>query len=85
VSVRHASGDVEIHLSRDDGTVVFAVLDDGAGIDPADAERIFEPGVSEAGSAGLGLPLARRLARAAGGDVVAVPQHGGRLELRLPT
>ena len=84
-AVRHAAGDVEIHLSRDDGTVVFAVLDDGAGIDPADAERIFEPGVSEAGSAGLGLPLARRLARAAGGDVVAVPQHGGRLELRLPT
>lgn len=84
-AVRHAAADVEIHLSRDNGTVVFAVLDDGAGIAAADAERIFEPGVSEAGSAGLGLPLARRLARAAGGDVVAIPQRGGRLELRLPT
>jgi two-component system OmpR family sensor kinase len=82
---RHAAHDVEIRLSRDNGHVVIAVLDDGAGIDPGDAERIFEPGFSDAGSAGLGLPLARRLARTAGGDVVAVPQRGGRFELRLPT
>ncbi len=81
---RHAANDVEIRVSRDNGHVVIAVLDDGAGIAPGDAERIFEPGVSEAGSAGLGLPLARRLARAAGGDVVAIPQRGGRIELRLP-
>jgi signal transduction histidine kinase len=84
-AARHAAHDVEIRLSRDNGHVVIAVLDDGAGIAPGDAERIFEPGVSAAGSAGLGLPLARRLARAAGGDVVAIPQHGGRVELRLPT
>ena len=82
-AARHASR-IEIELSRDDGDVVIAVLDDGAGIAPGDAERIFEPGVSDAGSAGLGLPLARRLARAAGGDVVAIPQAGGRFELRLP-
>jgi two-component system, OmpR family, sensor kinase len=63
---------------------VIAVTDDGAGIAADDIERIFEPGVSDTGGAGLGLPLARRLARAAGGDVVAVPQMGGRVELRLP-
>ena len=56
---------------------MIAVIDDGAGIAAGDAERIFEPGFSGAGGAGLGLPLARRLARAAGGDVVAVPQRGG--------
>jgi signal transduction histidine kinase len=83
-AARHASHDVEVRLQRDNGDVIIAVLDDGAGISPDDAERIFEAGVSAAGSAGLGLPLARRLARAAGGDVVAVPQHGGRFELRLP-
>jgi signal transduction histidine kinase len=83
-AVRHAAGAVEVDVARHDGQVVIAVRDDGAGIAPADAERIFEPGVSDAGGAGLGLPLARRLARSAGGDVVAVPQDGGRVELRLP-
>jgi len=79
-----AGGTVELTLRTADGQAVFAVQDTGIGIAPADAERIFEPGVSDAGSAGLGLPLARRLARAAGGDVVAIPQRGGRVELRLP-
>jgi signal transduction histidine kinase len=82
-AARHGSR-IDIELSLDNGAVVIAVLDDGAGISPGDAERIFEPGVSGAGTAGLGLPLARRLARAAGGDVVAIPQQGGRFELRLP-
>jgi signal transduction histidine kinase len=83
-AVRHAAGRVEISVARENGRVVIAVADDGAGIAAEDAERIFEPGFSGAGGAGLGLPLARRLARSAGGDVVAVPQRGGRLELRLP-
>jgi two-component system OmpR family sensor kinase len=83
-AVRHASREVEVSLVRENGNIVIAVADDGAGIAAGDAERIFEPGVSDAGGAGLGLPLARRLARAAGGDVVAIPQHGGRIELRLP-
>jgi two-component system, OmpR family, sensor kinase len=84
-AVRHAARDVEVSISRTDGSVLIAVDDDGPGIGAADAERIFEPGVSAAGGAGLGLPLARRLARAAGGDVIAIPQRGGRVELRLPT
>jgi signal transduction histidine kinase len=83
-AVRHAAAAVEISVARENGGVVIAVSDDGAGIGAEEAERIFEPGVSGAGGAGLGLPLARRLARAAGGDVVAVPQRGGRVELRLP-
>ena len=83
-AVRHAAQAVGIDVARADGTVVIAVTDDGAGIAAGDAERIFEPGVSDAGGAGLGLALARRLARSAGGDVIAVPQRGGRVELRLP-
>jgi two-component system OmpR family sensor kinase len=83
-AVRHAEHEVQVTLDREDGHVVIAIGDDGAGIAADDAERIFEPGVSGAGGAGLGLPLSRRLARAAGGDVVAVPQAGGRFELRLP-
>jgi signal transduction histidine kinase len=43
---------------------------------------VFEPGVrgsaaNGAGGAGLGLTLARRLARVAGGDVVAEAADGG--------
>jgi signal transduction histidine kinase len=45
---------------------------------------VFAPGVSSSGGAGLGLPLARRLARSCGGDVVAAPGDGGTFELRLP-
>ncbi len=52
------------------------------------ATRVFEPGVQgDAGSddgAGLGLALARRLARACGGDVVLGTGPGGCFVLELP-
>jgi signal transduction histidine kinase len=68
--------------------VRVAVRDDGPGLDPALGERAFEPGVrgpDEGGDgAGLGLPLARRLARSCGGDVVAGPGPGGCFVLELP-
>ncbi len=44
------------------------VVDQGPGVAGRDRDRIFDPGVSQ-GSSGLGLPLARRIARSAGGDV----------------
>jgi len=47
-----------------------------------------EPGVrgsSEGDGAGLGLALARRLARSVRGDVEAAPGEGGRFLVRLPT
>jgi two-component system OmpR family sensor kinase len=83
-AVRHAAERVDVWLGQQDGHVVIAVMDDGPGIPSGQLERIFEPGVSVGGGAGLGLPLARRLARSAGGDVVAVGQAGGRVDLRLP-
>jgi signal transduction histidine kinase len=84
-AIHHALGRVEIRVGALDGEVRIAVRDDGRGILPRDAERIFEPGVSAAGGAGLGLSLARRLARSSGGDVVAIPdERGGRFELRVP-
>ncbi len=84
-AVHHARGAVAVSLARDDGHVIVAVGDDGPGLDPETVERIFEPGVSETGGAGLGLPLARRLARACGGEVAArADAAGGRFELRLP-
>jgi signal transduction histidine kinase len=83
--VRHAASRVEIGLSRRDGEVTISVADDGSGLTADRAEDVFAPGVSSTGGAGLGLPLARRLARSCGGDVLAAPAAAGtRFELRLP-
>lgn len=73
--------------------VLLAVEDDGPGVPPAERERVFERMVrldearSGAGGSGLGLPIARGIARAHGGDLVcgdAVRGSGARFELRLP-
>ena len=85
---RHARERVRIELSARGDRVEIAVRDDGPGLDPELGERAFEPGVQGPAStgegAGLGLPLARRLARSCGGDVIARPGPGGCFVLRLP-
>jgi signal transduction histidine kinase len=84
-ALRHARSAVQVVVLKEDGQVHIAVGDDGPGVAEESAEAIFEPGASTVGGAGLGLPLARRLARACGGELVLVPGNGGgRLELRLP-
>lgn len=89
---RHGRSSVTIGVARTNGAVEFVVEDDGPGVADADRERIFEPGFSgddgerRAGAAGLGLPLARRLARAAGGEVLSLDHGGGgRFIARLPS
>jgi signal transduction histidine kinase len=93
---RHGRGEVRVGVTAENGDVTVTVADDGPGVPETDRERIFEPGVRvadgegdrgarPAGGAGLGLPLARRLARAAGGDVHAEPGLGGRFTIRLPS
>jgi signal transduction histidine kinase len=84
---RYAHSRVRIELSADGGHVRAAVRDDGPGVDPQLGERIFEPGVrggKDSGGAGLGLPLARRLARSCGGDVLLGDGPGGCVVLVLP-
>ena len=84
-AVRHAAAHVGVTLSRANGHVEIAVRDDGAGLAGADPDALFEPGRSGVGGAGLGLPLARRVARACGGDVTADGSAaGGLFVLRLP-
>lgn len=57
------------------GRVALLVRDDGPGVDPALVGRLFEPGTTIGGS-GLGLALARRVARSAGGDVALLTSAG---------
>ncbi len=78
--IRHAGGDVEV-----------GVRDDGPGIAEHDRERIFDRLVrldesrTTAGGVGLGLPIARGIARAHGGDVLCVRRDvGASFVLRLP-
>ena len=84
-ALRHAHAAVSLGVSREHSKIIFDIRDDGAGPGAIDAERLFEPGASTVGSAGLGLALARRLARSCGGEVtVDLSAAGGRFILRLP-
>jgi signal transduction histidine kinase len=65
--------------------VIFAVSDSGAGIAPENHDRIFEPfwrvdpmSARVRESTGLGLSVARQLARLLGGDVVVIDSALGR-------
>jgi signal transduction histidine kinase len=74
-----AGGTVEVEAEpAPDGGARVRVLDRGRGIEPALAAAVFSPGVtSKAGGSGLGLTIARALARQQGGDVELAPRSGG--------
>jgi two-component system OmpR family sensor kinase len=80
-------GRIALGLAADNGTIAVSVSDSGPGISPAERDRIFRPFWSRAGDGtGLGLPIARQLARALGGELALQSEigRGSRFELRLP-
>jgi PAS domain S-box-containing protein len=72
----------------DDGWVVIAVSDTGAGMDAETLKRATEPFFSTKGlsGTGLGLPMVLGFARQSGGDLrlFSAPGSGTRVELVLP-
>ncbi|WP_030821817.1 sensor histidine kinase [Streptomyces hygroscopicus] len=91
-AVRYARSRVTVSAHRRPGSVLIDVVDDGPGVPEAFAGELFQPGrradaTDGHDGAGLGLPLARRLARAVGGEVSYDPGHtpGARFTVTLPT
>ncbi|AWS40395.1 ATP-binding protein [Streptosporangium sp. 'caverna'] len=89
---RHAAASVEVSVEAVDGRAVLAVVDDGAGVAPADRERVFERFTRladgrrrDAGGSGLGLAISRDIAEAHRGSLrIEDSPRGARFVLRLP-
>ena len=71
-------------VPADLGVLAVEVEDAGPGIAPAELERVFEPfhrgepsRSRETGGVGLGLPIARNIMRAHGGDVILANRATG--------
>jgi signal transduction histidine kinase len=83
-----AGGAIEFALSSSAEGVRVAVLDRGAGLATSVAGRAFEPGVTtKSRGSGLGLTVARAIARQHGGDLSLSAREGGgcAAELSLPS
>lgn len=94
-AIRHgpAGGTVRLSLCRQDGQAEIRVHDDGGGIPPEALGRLFDrfyrvdgSRSSQTGGAGLGLAIAREIARRHGGDIEieSDPAAGTDVRVRLP-
>ncbi len=82
-----SGSEVRVEVEALEGSVRVRVLDEGAGLAPEVEARAFEPGVTtKPRGSGLGLTVARGLARQHGGELTLTPRaEGGMMaELTVP-
>jgi two-component system C4-dicarboxylate transport sensor histidine kinase DctB len=81
-------GAIRVSVTEAAGFVALSVSDNGPGVDPATADRLFEPFFttrSRDEASGLGLTVARQIAEQHGGTLTLKPQDAGAcFEMRLP-
>jgi signal transduction histidine kinase len=88
-AVKYA-GAARVRVMPENDHVVIAVEDDGPGVPVEQQERVFAPFYRlepsrnpDTGGVGLGLSVARTIAREHGGDIVLANRPGGGLCARL--
>ena len=84
---------IDIIVRKLPATIIIQIDDDGPGIPLKDREDVFKPFYRldvarnpDTGGSGLGLTIARDVARAHGGDIFIEdsPKGGARINMRLP-
>ncbi|MDQ6690011.1 MAG: DUF4118 domain-containing protein [Gemmatimonadota bacterium] len=77
------SAAVTVSVTESGPNLSFQIADRGPGVAPSEQQQIFEPfyrpngSAADAGAAGLGLSIARRLAESQGGTVIYADRPGG--------
>jgi signal transduction histidine kinase len=80
---RGGGGKLALRAQRRDDLVDLMVQDDGPGIAEDLRDRLFAPFASGHNGTGLGLPIARALARAGGGDLICTDSAAGHTTFRF--
>ena len=88
---KYAKTEIILRLEQtSEDQLCIAVIDDGPGIPPAERDKIFDAYYQIAGDStakdlgtGLGLPYAKMLAQAHGGDLTEMDPPGGGSDFRL--
>ncbi|MCY3620499.1 MAG: HAMP domain-containing sensor histidine kinase [Gammaproteobacteria bacterium] len=83
----HGAGMLTVHVAAHGDKTVICITDDGHGIAPGDAARMFEPFFTtrrEQGGTGLGLAIAKALLANANGTIDFVPPTRSATEVPNP-